>query len=724
MPNETVAGLMISIDANTVKLRSELDRARAATRETSRQMKSDMTEARAGIKQLGEEIGINLNRHLVSFLAKLPGASIFAEAFPIAAIAGVGMAFVEAGKRAYEFFEKTKAVAGEIGEAMQKMRSSTLGANDELSLANAKIAEQIAKLEHKPINALAIALAEARVEADKLSESLGKDIQGMMKLLLEKEVGPVGALVTGQQETSGAKAMEKRHLDALAEIDNAEAEAMRTAKTADQANATHSKFQIERLAALDAAIKENKDNWNQLHDAQMKLEKIGDSPEVAAQGNGALMTIYGSAGHEFESMRDSLGLMDQSTKLKQGLAGADAKVEAQKRYGEKIAEMVKDNQFLTEMNKKGLEELVETWTQGEEDIQKHRKALEDDANRDSVFAAEQGRRRAEEMSQAAKVARESASGAYERTGQSSALRVELGMESPSARTHEMQDALQKKRQFDQESFDQELSLWQKGSTEYDRILGERTKADEEYFKQLADLQKEAIEQGWSAPLMDLARQWTNWQGVFKQTIDSTLNGVNGELVRMMTTQYRRGDWKNATKPIFTGLATSGLQGAEGALFKAVGGKLGTKGNPMYTISANALAEVTHDPLAGTIKADGSFSSGGVGGFLGTLAKFGKFFGFMAEGGTMSPGGFYLTGERGPELINVGSTSRIHNARDTSKMMGGSSGHTFNIDARGAHDPVATGKQINKALEAALPMFGAATIHAQRDMDARRPNIGR
>jgi hypothetical protein len=162
------------------------------------------------------------------------------------------------------------------------------------------------------------------------------------------------------------------------------------------------------------------------------------------------------------------------------------------------------------------------------------------------------------------------------------------------------------------------------------------------------------------------------------------------------------------------LATSGLEKFEGMAAQALGlgsvGKQGTKGNPMWVRSADTFAA---GGVAGGVgsKVGGSVSKGLLGMlnnsdwagklFGGKLFGSGSFFGGMAEGGMMSPGGFYLTGERGPELLQVGATSRISNSRDTSRILGGGSGgdvhHHWNIDARGT-DPALSAANFQRALE--------------------------
>jgi hypothetical protein len=317
MANEEVAGLYLVVDSKTIQARAEIDKLTKTVKESSRQMKADMMETRASIKQIGEEIGVNLNRHLVSFMAKLPGAGVFAKAFPIAAVAGIGMAFAESGKKAFEFFEKSKAVAGEIGEAMQKMRQDTAASNNELALGNAKISEQIAKLEHKPVNSLAVALAEARVKADDLAKALGRDIEEMGKLLKEKQVTIIGGMLTDQTPTAGAQAMEERHFNAIKAVDDSEIEELGKTKTSDEKDEILKNNRIKRLA-----IQENKKNWNELHDAQTQLiardegySKGSSKNDPGVHVNDALLTIYGNFGHQFEAMRHGIELTGERDDL-------------------------------------------------------------------------------------------------------------------------------------------------------------------------------------------------------------------------------------------------------------------------------------------------------------------------------------------------------------------------------------------------------------------------
>jgi hypothetical protein len=107
-------------------------------------------------------------------------------AFTGLAIFGIAEVLIHAGEKVYEL---VKAFNG-LSEAARKNNAEwtsfsqdTQIANDHLDVTNAKLDVQIAKLQHKPINNLAVALAEARIAADELGKSLQKDIDKQIQLL-------------------------------------------------------------------------------------------------------------------------------------------------------------------------------------------------------------------------------------------------------------------------------------------------------------------------------------------------------------------------------------------------------------------------------------------------------------------------------------------------------------------------------------------------------------
>src|SRR5690606_24438170 len=91
--------------------------------------------------------------------------------------------------------------------------------------------------------------------------------------------------------------------------------------------------------------------------------------------------------------------------------------------------------------------------------------------------------------------------------------------------------------------------------------------------------------------------------------------------------------------------------------------------------------------------------GTLGGPVGHVARFLGFGGARAEGGPVFPGKAFLVGEKGPELFVPGATGRI---------IPNASGTTINVDARGAHDPVAVEQAVERGVRAAVQISGAQT----------------
>ncbi len=103
---------------------------------------------------------------------------------------------------------------------------------------------------------------------------------------------------------------------------------------------------------------------------------------------------------------------------------------------------------------------------------------------------------------------------------------------------------------------------------------------------------------------------------------------------------------------------------------------------------DVLSDLLRQGASNFLRAAGSALFGGAPtgsplGFLGQL-----FGGFRAEGGPLSPGKWYVAGERGPEPVWGGGAGAF--AVPTAAAMGGGAGNlsvVYNIDASGA-DPAA------------------------------------
>lgn len=253
----------------------------------------------------------------------------------------------------------------------------------------------------------------------------------------------------------------------------------------------------------------------------------------------------------------------------------------------------------------------------------------------------------------------------------------------------------------------------------------------------------------------------------KELTSNTLQGLNQQIVAAMSGQ--RTNFSNFGAGVFRNVSSIGLQKSEGSALSLFGGKSGklgsNKGNPMFVqvVGADGIRQFGSGSggyAGGVFGSGGSGSSGSTNGFFGAVNKaFGTSFGSSVSGpgydgldaaqgismnagsvavddtdsfagmldGALAVGGpadsnsSYLVGERGPEILSMGSQSgRVI----PSSKIGGSSGHTFNIDASGSTDPAQTRVQVMRGIQAAAPHISANAINAQSEQRRRKPSSAR
>jgi len=83
---------------------------------------------------------------------------------------------------------------------------------------------------------------------------------------------------------------------------------------------------------------------------------------------------------------------------------------------------------------------------------------------------------------------------------------------------------------------------------------------------------------------DIIAKSQDWGTQFKETVEGALTSVNDAILHILTNKPQAGEhpFRAAGKQIFTGIAKTGLDDAEGSLMKFLTGdkgKLGTKGQP-------------------------------------------------------------------------------------------------------------------------------------------------
>lgn len=281
------------------------------------------------------------------------------------------------------------------------------------------------------------------------------------------------------------------------------------------------------------------------------------------------------------------------------------------------------------------------------------------------------------------------------------------------------------------------------------------------------LVKQTLEQrtaldGVRAFFLEMQEQAKSTASIIYEAMNRGLDGVAANLAKLMTGQ--RTEWSKMLKGLGESMVQesvkSSLQTGIGGLGKALGIKLPTSltgkvdgssaeralwvrlagaanlgtgagtGGTGTIFGNGGILGTGNVPTAGA--PNGSQSSGGFWGNLlhllipglstgkspgggGSVADMNDWGGFMADGGSVSPGMTYMVGESGPEMFSPSS----HGSIVPNGKMGGDT-HNWHIDARGSTDPVATRSQVEAGIRAAHASAISSSVRANHDMARRTP----
>lgn len=201
--------------------------------------------------------------------------------------------------------------------------------------------------------------------------------------------------------------------------------------------------------------------------------------------------------------------------------------------------------------------------------------------------------------------------------------------------------------------------------------------------------------GFSDAINDFVRASQDAAGQMRQLTDSTLKGLNAQLVAGMSGQNT--DFKGFGAGVFRNVAGIGLEKAEGSILGAFGGgKAGSQNNPLWVRIAGAGGAVAST----------------AGGFLKSILP------FLASGGPID--GPAIVGENGPELYVPSSPGVIVPNHKLSSVGGGNS-TSIAIDARGAGDPAQVRVAIHQAISEAAPHIMAGAVSLNRNINQRKPS---
>jgi hypothetical protein len=265
---------------------------------------------------------------------------------------------------------------------------------------------------------------------------------------------------------------------------------------------------------------------------------------------------------------------------------------------------------------------------------------------------------------------------------------------------------------------------------------------------------------WKTSLDQFVEQSRDTASQVRDIWTNALTSVNDELVKIVSTKHNynlRQTFGNLGAGMFRDVAGAGLTKGEGAVMGALGfgGKVdGSAQGKALWVRMAADATSAGGSIGGAAKKVGSSisslfkgsggasagdfdgfgdgsadafvtggsggsSGGGVGSAVSTLASIIPM--FFADGGDPPVGKMSIVGERGPELF-------IPHAAGTVIPNGAFGGSTINhhiaVDARGANDPAAVDAAVQRGIYKASSALTAASMHAQRESNARKPSSAR
>lgn len=660
----------VVLSINDSKYSAAIERARTGIKRLQSDMESSghatvstMQASSAAIRLMEGNIQNNV-RAVERLASMVPGLGAALQAvFPfVAGAAFVGILY-RMGEGIQKSIEHARDLATNLSNGFRQLEASGKLANDELSLTNAKLAEQISKIEGKPVNNLAVTLAEARVEADKLANSLLKDQDEFVKLVAANHVGIFDQLLgkgSDKNIVNTSKGFEAsltnagfQHAHDVAQFgpDSAQAKA-------SQAAITGLLDQIERYTTSEIVKRSGRGEYAMQNGREVfRSDPNGPVSYAATFGNqDSNIAILQGLQNISHQQQDSIGLNAQHAQLQSRLDvdrsapkvdNTDA--DDHERYLTKATENYRkseeeDAQHIAEMNKLG-EELLKNQTESDNKLLAERQRAANELEKFNDELADIARKGANAQ---ALQGIEFARSAGQITAYSAALAI--------ANVHTQE-------------YIQTLAQLQSQKAGADAVGN--TSDSQAITKQIVELQSNRPVQEQADQhnidvttvnyqLSEFANSLTDTAGQIRSIISSTLGNLNNAILSGK-------GFADVGKNFLRSAGNAGLQQVEGRTMDALGiqhGKPGTNAsNPMYVREVDPHGQ----PVKGVASSGGGGSSdpisildgtgrGGTTSIVGGIDNFvrGIFGGHHSLPSTASGGStFDVTGGQGFTSDNLG-----------------------------------------------------------------------
>jgi hypothetical protein len=772
--------ITIDIDAGTARFLVDMDKANAklqsfgkGAQEAGGHTVTAMQASSAAIREMAGGSNIRAVERLIS---TIPGVGkALQAAFPL--IGGIALAslFTELGSKAVEFFQKMQQAPERIAGAFRELNAPLKLTNDELKLANDRLANDIAKLEGKPQNGLVIAIDEARVAADKLADSLDKDLDRLGKLLKDETRGFWAGLIHGDAATADIRK------ELVGETGAGGFRAALAGKNGDPQ---------ESAKMLDAEIAK----LTTMLDPTVMRQKFGDMLNM-----GPRIELLNEAIRNLRSEREHVDLTVQNTARtgkKDSLDAAKTNSQEEAKalkagYDEMLAQYEAYQTALTseklEFRQRELANInAEYGSGGGEAIQNLKNELEKEIGHLSQEAFAQAKEARDKdakdkeryQAELAKIKVDWAKKQYEAVADLTKHNTERKATEPrpeipqtgikgdaATRLHalplgnvmELQKAGYSTVEEQEKAIANEqnmLAMLEKGGYAIGQQLALREKTLESQIAlgieegkdvsaaviALGQLQRQmaamkASAEGWASFFVDMQNSAKTSQQIAQDGIRSAVDRLSGSIADVAT--GKKGnfgkDFQEIGRQMLQETIKSGLQRSLGSL----GQKLGIHkptfniGDPGHVIVDNMPSNGSAAP-GGIKPATGSGGGarpwGGPGGIFGGSAGGGifnyagggpsfsssPFGGMMAGGGDVDPGMIYGVNENGREYFQPKTAGTIIPAG----QVGGGGDTHYNIDARGSTDPTLTANNVRRAILAAHADGVATSVQANAERAKR------
>jgi hypothetical protein len=733
-----VGAIRIDLGANTAQFEEGMNRANRTLSDFGSHGVNSIQATSAALRVMEGNVQNNI-RAAERFLAQTLGlGDALKAAFPVVgaiALGGVLSELITKATEAYEAFKKMEEAPARIADGFRNLNTTLSVSNDQLRVTNDRLAMEIAKLEGKPSNGLQLGIDEARQAADKLAESLAKDIDQVQKLLKEETIGTLKGLFTGRAPTSDIEKAffgEDGYSGFRGKINDI------TSVFSEQLATVTDKTGVANLRSWERNLLE-KAYGDQIGYVQRQLEAadtaqrkratIVDKPIAVDEFGRVTSTAKAPLGGPDQAARiaelqgllrqlrlelESVGLEYQNVDLqkrKADLEGAKVQPKTQTDYyGDRLAalqaQLSGSKQEAAAAGDAFREALAEGAARATRDIQELNKELA--KNKESLTLGQQAaitsldtqvaltdllKRTTEAKAAADKHSVEESVKAFDAEDAAARKREQTAEERQAKETARIEKergelaALQ--YQLDavfgsrEDKFQAQLQgIRGKGREEgtpqadIDDQIAKATKAHQLELAQLGV--GETASQGFKQFFEDMKDNAVSAGVVVKEALGGAFKGVNDQLAAMLSGQ------KTSWASFFQSLGSQLLKLALGNLESQIFGSLFKNGG-----------------------------GGGWGGFLSGLV--GVFGGKRAEGSSVDPGKTYLVGESGPELWTPSSMGSI----TPNNKLGMGTAVYYNIDARGT-DPVLTEQRTRSAIIAAHQSAVVTSIRSEREREQRVP----